>query len=791
MNAEPVVPASAEPPAAAGGRGWLLALILVVAVLGAYHNSLSGPFLFDDEHAIVENPHLRSLWPPWAPLVTPDNTPLTGRPLVSLTLAVNHALGGLAPWGYHAVNLALHLAAVLLLFGLVRRTLRLPALGDRFSPRVAELLALVVALLWALHPLLTEAVVYVVQRTELLFSLWLLLVLYAVVRGLECQAREGGGSSRGWYMVAVIACFLGMASKEVMVGAPLLVLCYDRLFAAGSFRAALRRRWWLYAGLAASWLLLAGLVVAGSRSHSVSLGYEELSPIAYLRTQAGVIVHYLRLAFWPSPLVIDYDDWPVAAGWGAVAPQAALLAALLGLCLWGLVKGRRWAFPGIAFFVILAPTSSLLPIATEVAAERRMYLPLAALVVALVLGGHALLRRLPRPASLAGLALAALLAASLGWATVQRNHDYRSQLAILQDAVAKRPNNARLHTNLGAALLAQHQAGNFNGEAEGTALLNEAIGHLSTSIQLVPNDSAYANLGMALARRGQLELAVKQYQEALQLNPGNPKALLNLGAALLQQGKAAEAVEQLRLALEVQPDSPEAHNNLAAALWQQGQHEEALEHFRAAVAARPDYREAIFNLGVALLQSGKAAEAEPQLAEAVRLAPEEPQGHLRLAQAQAIQDRLDDAAGQLRRAAELAPNDPEVHYNLGKLLVSQGDLAAGLKEYEAALKLRPNWPPLASSLAWTYATHPDAAIRDGARAVALAEHACSLTGDRDVVCLDTLAAAYAEAGRFDDAVRVARRAVNLATEAGRSDLATALRQRLDRYQQKLPVRGGG
>ena len=220
---------------------WLAAAIIALAALAVYANSFNGAFVFDDIPWILVDPGVHKLWPLTDVLFSSNPNFVSGRPVVNLTIAVNYVLGGTDPRGYHAFNIAIHILAGLTLFGIVRRTLAMPVLRDRFAA-AATPLALAVALVWIVHPLQTAAVTYVIQRTEALVGLFYLLTLYCVIRGTE------SGRSWRWYAAAVAACFLGMGTKEVMVTAPVVVLLYDRTFLSGSFAAALTRRWGLYLG---------------------------------------------------------------------------------------------------------------------------------------------------------------------------------------------------------------------------------------------------------------------------------------------------------------------------------------------------------------------------------------------------------------------------------------------------------------------------------------------------------------------------------------------------------------
>ena len=446
--------------------------------------------MLDDEPAIVENPNIRRLWPLTSAITAPKGTTLAGRPVVSLTFALNYAL---APadardvlrlssdasllqqeqlrrnlWGYHALNLIVHIGAALALFGVVRRTLFMFPPGDAVRQHATSL-ALCSATLWAVHPLTTSAVTYVVQRAESVMALCFLLTLY-------CSIRAWTGT-RLWAAGAVTACAAGMASKESMVAAPLVVLMWDAVFAEGrgSWPSLLRRRGPLYVALAATWGVLAVLVAGGHRPDAVGFGFPEWPWWRYLATQAEVIAHYLRLIVFPSPLVLDYG-WP-PADLSAVAIPALLVGGLLAASAVMLFTRRPAGVAGATFFLVLAPTSSVLPIVTEVAAEHRMYLPLAVATAAAVIGTFALLERLRVPRRW-GVALACVLVPVFSALTLARNRDYHSLEVIWRDTVEKRPANARARHNYATTLLAQ---GRFR----------EAEEHLRLALQLA-----------AAARRG-------------------------------------------------------------------------------------------------------------------------------------------------------------------------------------------------------------------------------------------------------------------------------------------------
>jgi protein O-mannosyl-transferase len=411
-------------------------IAITVAVAVAYAVDLHGPFIFDDGNAIVENDHIKSLWPLSGAMSAPPKSVLVGRPLVSLSFALNYYFGGFSPFGYHLFNIATHMACALLLFAVVRMTLLMPRWNGQWTAESSEWFAGAAAILWALHPIQTEAVSYITQRTETLMSMFLLLMLYGL-------ARAGAAGGFKWKLLAVAACAAGLACKEIMIVAPLLAMLYGWMFLPARRSSPGRGT---YFALITTWIILPTELWGADMDSKSGYGLKYVLPFDYLKTQAGVIVYYLRLVFWPQGQAIDYFDWPIVHGWGPVILPGLIVLLLLAATVYACAR-RAWpGFLGAWFFLILAPTSSVLPIFTEIAAERRMYLPLASIVL-LVLA--VLWRYVPMPGARG--ALVALLAVVLGGLTIARNTMYRSAVVIWSDAVAKRPDNARAHFFLAVA----------------------------------------------------------------------------------------------------------------------------------------------------------------------------------------------------------------------------------------------------------------------------------------------------------------------------------------------------
>jgi Tfp pilus assembly protein PilF len=530
-----------------------------------------------------------------------------------------------------------------------------------------------------------------------------------------------------------------MATKEVMVTAPLLVLLYDRTFAAGSFKSAIRKRWGFYTGLSSTWVILFILTISGPRSESAGFSIG-ISPLDYAMTQFGVIVHYLRLSFWPVGLCLDYG-WPAAKTAQEIIPPMVLVMLMAGITLWGLVYNQSWAYPAVWFFGILAPSSSFVPIA-DMTFEHRMYLPLAGIAVICISGGFLLLQRTEKQfVRRIGIFLLIVILVMLGTGTIRRNEEYHSEELLWRRITEVAVNNPRGHFTLGNILYEQGK-------------ITEAIESYRKGIEVKPDDAqAHNNLGIALQLQGKVSEAVSHFEKVLEIWPDSAEAHNNIGNILKSQGKVDEAILHFKRALESKYDNAEeykVHNNLGKAFFLQGKSEEAIEQYNKALRQKPDYADAHYNAGTVFESQGKSGEAIRHFKEAVK------------------------SKGDYF----------EAHYKLAGLLQAAGRLDEAIIHYRNVVEIRPDWPVGLNSLAWLLATEADSGDVD--EAIELAERAAELTRHQDAYILDTLAAAYAALGRYDEAIETEETALELALAGNNEELSNHIRRQLELYRKEKP-----
>ena len=588
---------------------WAVAIIMAVLLFALYGRAIDSPLFFDDHIAILENKSITTLWPPIGdsqhrgPLNPEPELPVSARPLVNLSFAVNHYFAGLVPRGYHQVSVVFHLANSLLLWLIVRRTLRLPYFAGRFAAS-AGWLAFALATLWAIHPLQTEVVAYATQRTELMMAFFYFATLYcslrywsllapAVADQPETLPAKGPGqnsvatgsdpaaSSRHlWLALSVLSCLCGMASKEVMVSAPVIVLLFDRAFVSGSLMNALRRSWPLYVGLCATVGLLLFLIADAPRSESAGF-HLHISAVSWWYTQSKVLLMYLKLVVWPSPLLI-HSEFPylqtIGESWLYVAVVAVLAAATLVL----LYRNTAIGFLATFVFAILSPTF-VIPIVTEMAAERRMYLPLTAILATLIIGGYGLVKH------------------------------YSSSLTLPQKATLNRGTLALLLVIVLAFWLVS---------ANRVANYNDPLKLFAQVIQVEPmNHVAHQNMAYHLQAVGEDKQALEHYREAVRVRPDSIQGRFGLCSLLLKTGQNAEAIEELKKTVVLVPNDAPMRNNLASALSVAKRYEEAIEAYKATLKLEPNNPTIYRNFGITLQEAGKYPEAIEAFQCGLRLSP--------------------------------------------------------------------------------------------------------------------------------------------------------------------------
>ena len=693
---------------------WLWPVLLVLAGVAVYARTFGVPFVFDDVHAIVQNIRIRE----WSTELL-----MTDRPLVELSLALNYALGGLNPAGYHVVNLCLHLLCGLLLYDVARRTFRLTGvLAGR-----EDAAACFASLVFVVHPLQTESVTYVISRSELLMALCYLGVLELVLLAEAHPSRR----ALLWVLAVAVSAF-GMTAKPIMVTVPLTVWWLARWVLASPTRPRIAfaetpdvvevpRRWPLHLGVLAT---LVVLVVLFAEGRHPGAGFDiDLDPLDYFRTQLGVTWHYFRLFLWPAGQVLDYD-WPLATRWDTATVLVPALGWVLVLAALARLahRGRRAAtfWLGIAI-VALLPSSSVIPIA-DLVFEHRMYLTVGALAVLVALAGGTLATRAPRIT----VALASVVVVALAATAIARNEVWRDPVTLWSDNLAKTPAKQRVYRNLEEA---------YQRRGDESGMRRVVLTEIETLRRLQRKDpqnvEILTGLANGLARIGRTAEALAAVREAVRLDPRDAVARAAHGALLMQLGRPEEAIAPLEIAAAliegnmgwIERDTRRIiQGNLGWAYAAIGRTDDAIRVLRTAAA--DDNVSAMNNLGSVLGRVGEWEEAQQVLERARQFDPDDPNVQSNLGWVYANVGRLEDAARLLERAIRQQPNEPSAHGNLGWVRLRAGDVTGARHALEMALTLQPDNGWLVNMLGVAYAR-----LGEWPRAVAAFERALRLDPD--------------------------------------------------------------
>jgi len=707
----------------------LLALVTFAVYWPVEHNDFIN---YDDNLYITENAAVVGglTWPDIKWAFTTGHTGYL-HPLTWLTHQLDYQLYENWAGGHHLTSVAIHVANAVLLLLFLWRTTR------RVWPSAF------VAAVFALHPLRVESVAWIAERKDVLCGLFFFLTLHAYAS----YAKE---RSPRYYVLALLFFVAGLFSKPMIVTLPFVLFLIDiwplgRLECGTSKASGTRSSTVLrligeklpFLLLAIVWSVITVIVAkqAGAVARIENVG-------AGTRIANAVISYaiYIWKTFWPQNLALFYP-YSRHLSWLTLLGSTALLVVISIICI-----KRRGSSPFLLvgwfwFLGMLVPVIGLLQAGAQAHADRFTYLPQIGLILALTWAVSDLSKSWPlRRALLAGTAAIAL--SLLGWRAWDQTAVWHDSESVWRNALAATTVNYTAHVQLCDALL-------------GKGRIEEAIAQAEMALRIQPNGpEGQSNLAIALLKKGDMEKALFQMQRALETKPNRPKLHYNIATALAEKGRLDEAISHYEQEVQIQPQFAEAHNNLGTALLHKGQLDDALLHFEKALAANSRLAKPHYNAAIVLVQKGRPLEA----------------------------------VDHLQKALQLNPGDVEARIQLGVAWSQTGRMDLAISEWEKTLESEPDNLNAAYDLAWVCATFPDDAVRDGKKAVRLAEHALQLSGEKDPRMYRLLAAAYAENDQFDKAVDTAQRGLDLAAKQGNYAAANALESNIDLYRRNIPLR---
>ncbi|TWT53441.1 lipoprotein NlpI [Rubripirellula amarantea] len=554
-------------------------LVLSALAFWLYRPAFDYPMIFDDVASILENNSVHHLWPligesgEYGPLKPKPGQPFTARPLVNLSIAIDYHFGGENPRVYRIVNLVMHIITSVLLAAIVIATLRLHDSSERLS-RHRYWLGFASAAVWMMHPIHTETVIYLTQRTELMMGMFYLLTLFLCIK-YWCSTRMAERSF--FLMMATLAGIAGMLCKEMMASIPAMAFLYERTFIRPSLRNIVKQSWPLYVGLMLSWLLIAGLYAVGYGTPAAGFN-NTISAVDYWMTEAGVFFTYWRLTFWPWPLVINYQV-PTVTSLANAWPAVAAMILYVGVTTW-LVWRRSVLGYGLIWFVAVLSPTLVIPLPREELVERRLYVPLAAIAPLVVIGVYSLITYLVREGRKSywltqGIVTA--LVAVLCFVSFKAIPRLSDRMTVWLHVLEHDSDNP-----LGLM---------YQGILEYNAGQEElGLRRLEAAFETRPDfKPCVLVLAKAYKERQRPADEINVYRTALEVAPNDPTYHYNLGLAFDLNRKPLLAMKHYEENIRLDPTAHYAHHNLGMILAERGNFDSAIKHFEAAVDIEPSY----------------------------------------------------------------------------------------------------------------------------------------------------------------------------------------------------------
>jgi tetratricopeptide (TPR) repeat protein len=742
----------------------VVCLVLALGTLAIYWPITSNDFVnFDDQQYVTANPHITSGLT-WTNVVWAfqSGEAANWHPLTWISHMIDCDLYGTNPGGHHLTNLLFHIANTLLLFLFLREITG------------ATWRSAFVAALFAWHPLHVESVAWASERKDTLSAFFWMLTLLAYVR-FVALSKVQSPKSKVFYPLALVFFACGLMSKPMVVTLPFVLLLLDcwPLGRISGFRFQVSDFKLLLEKIPFFALAIAGSVVTylvqknGGAFWSTSLfDRVENAAVAYAR--------YISKIIWPTDLAVVYPyqgHWPLLCAIGA----ALLLAVWSGLFIDRARRQPCLLVGWLWFLGTLVPTIGLVQVGAQSMADRYTYIPSIGFFIIVVWGVDGLFDLWPECRKYLPLAGGVALAGCLAVTSLQIGY-WRNSIVLFSHALAVTGDNYIADNCLGKAFELAGQQDN-------------ALYLYTEAVRIEPRyPQAQFNLATTLLGYGRTDEALEHFNTAAELMPHDPDVQYDIGTYFLLHDQPGKAAGYFAAALADKPVFPEANNSLGSALLKQSKLDEAIAQFHEALRLKPDFAQAHLNLATALIKQGNIAEAIGQFSESARLQPADPDAHFNLGLALLDNRRPAEAAAEFSRELQLTPNETKAHYRLAQALSHENKSSEAIPQYREAIRLTPDFPDALNELAWIFATDPDADNRSGTEAVQLAKRACDLTLNQQPAFLTTLAAAYAEAGQFEEAILTVKKSNDSATAAGQNEIVTKNDDLLTEFQARHPFR---
>jgi len=656
-------------------------LIMMAAGIIIYSNTFESPFLFDDEGFIVNDPAIRMTDFSWDNIKTAAIKGIPAhRYLPNISWALNYYFGKLNPFGYHLVNLIIHLLTGIFLFSFIKNTLRVyPDDSRSIHP---EFVAFFAALIWIVQPVATQSVTYLCQRMASMVALFYILsLLFYVQARMAMRQNPDKKIVPGLHFLGcALSALCAIATKENAGTLPLSILLYEWFFFQDLKLNWSRRQilWICFFGIAFTgvvfWYL--GENPVSRIIASYSYNNRNFNLPQRVMTEWRIMVYYISLFLWAPPGRLNLDhDYPLSLS--PIDPPTTMLAlaAILGLfalAAYSAKKNRLIAFCILWFFITQATESTIIGI--ELIFEHRTYIPFMMTCLLFVL----VIFRLIRNKTFVYALLTATVLVFSVW-TYQRNQIWQDPVTFWTDCAAKSPDKYRPQYDLAVAL---YNAGDLSG----------AVIQSKKAIQINPDDAkAHTNLGNALLKQDNIDEALQCFHRALALNPNYADAHNNLGNALLKRGNTDDALQCFHRALALDPDLADAHNNIGNVFFKQGKTDEALKYFHRTLSLNPDQTEARNNLANALMQKGDIRGAIDHFQAILKKHPDHVEANINIGAALARLGQIDAALAHYQSALNSDPYNPEAHNNMGVLLIQKNMFPEAIEHFKRALALRPGY----------------------------------------------------------------------------------------------------